>query len=68
MIQAAVRKAGKGKGEGKEGHADFGSSDEADADEDKYADAAEMRLDKNLMLKPELPYATCVYEKIPPSI
>ncbi|KAG5648602.1 mRNA splicing protein [Asterophora parasitica] len=39
---AAVRKVAKaGKGEGKDGDADFGSSDEEDADEDKYADAAD---------------------------
>ncbi|KAH0588924.1 hypothetical protein H2248_004709 [Termitomyces sp. 'cryptogamus'] len=39
---AAVRKVAKaGKGEGKERDADFGSSDEEDADEDKYADAAD---------------------------
>ena len=39
---AAVRKVAKaGKGEKKEGDADFGSSDEEDADEDKYADAAD---------------------------
>jgi pre-mRNA-processing factor SLU7 len=39
---AAVRKVAKaGKAEGKEGDADFGSSDEEDADEDKYADAAD---------------------------
>ncbi|KAF5380599.1 hypothetical protein D9615_004581 [Tricholomella constricta] len=39
---AAVRKVAKaGKGEGKNGDADFGSSDEEDADEDKYADAAD---------------------------
>lgn len=38
---AAVRKVAKaGKAE-KEGDADFGSSDEEDADEDKYADAAD---------------------------
>ena len=39
---AAVRKVAKaGKAEGKEGDPDFGSSDEEDADEDKYADAAD---------------------------
>ncbi|KAJ7346855.1 Pre-mRNA splicing Prp18-interacting factor-domain-containing protein [Mycena albidolilacea] len=39
---AAVRKVAKAsKAEGKEGDADFGSSDEEDADEDKYADAAD---------------------------
>ncbi|KAJ7287822.1 Pre-mRNA splicing Prp18-interacting factor-domain-containing protein [Mycena rebaudengoi] len=39
---AAVRKVAKaGKTDGKEGDADFGSSDEEDADEDKYADAAD---------------------------
>ena len=39
---AAVRKVAKAsKGEGNEGDADFGSSDEEDADEDKYADAAD---------------------------
>ncbi|KAJ7703023.1 Pre-mRNA splicing Prp18-interacting factor-domain-containing protein [Mycena rosella] len=39
---AAVRKVAKaGKADGKEGDADFGSSDEEDADEDKYADAAD---------------------------
>ncbi|KAG5654411.1 hypothetical protein H0H81_003235 [Sphagnurus paluster] len=39
---AAVRKVAKAsKGEGKQGDADFGSSDEEDADEDKYADAAD---------------------------
>ncbi|KAF8502257.1 pre-mRNA-splicing factor SLU7 [Russula emetica] len=39
---AAVRKVAKaGKVEGKEGDPDFGSSDEEDADEDKYADAAD---------------------------
>ena len=39
---AAVRKVAKaGKTEGKGGDADFGSSDEEDADEDKYADAAD---------------------------
>ncbi|KAJ7496119.1 Pre-mRNA splicing Prp18-interacting factor-domain-containing protein [Mycena galericulata] len=39
---AAVRKVAKaGKVDGKEGDADFGSSDEEDADEDKYADAAD---------------------------
>ncbi|TFY57607.1 hypothetical protein EVG20_g8477 [Dentipellis fragilis] len=39
---AAVRKVAKaGKAEVKEGDADFGSSDEEDADEDKYADAAD---------------------------
>jgi pre-mRNA-processing factor SLU7 len=39
---AAVRKVARaGKGEGKEADADFGSSDEEDADEDKYADAAD---------------------------
>ena len=39
---AAVRKVAKaGKGEGNEKDADFGSSDEEDADEDKYADAAD---------------------------
>ncbi|GLB37606.1 putative pre-mrna-splicing factor slu7 [Lyophyllum shimeji] len=39
---AAVRKVAKaGKAGGKEGDADFGSSDEEDADEDKYADAAD---------------------------
>ncbi|KAI0270772.1 pre-mRNA-splicing factor SLU7 [Russula aff. rugulosa BPL654] len=39
---AAVRKVAKaGKTEGKEGDPDFGSSDEEDADEDKYADAAD---------------------------
>ncbi|KAG6837494.1 hypothetical protein H0H93_008419 [Arthromyces matolae] len=39
---AAVRKVAKaGKGEGKEKDLDFGSSDEEDADEDKYADAAD---------------------------
>lgn len=39
---AAVRKVAKaGKTEGKEPDADFGSSDEEDADEDKYADAAD---------------------------
>ncbi|KAI0032099.1 pre-mRNA-splicing factor SLU7 [Vararia minispora EC-137] len=39
---AAVRKVAKaGKSEGKDGDPDFGSSDEEDADEDKYADAAD---------------------------
>jgi pre-mRNA-processing factor SLU7 len=39
---AAVRKVAKaGKGDGKEGDDEFGSSDEEDADEDKYADAAD---------------------------
>lgn len=39
---AAVRKVAKaGKGEGKEGDDEFGSSDEEDEDEDKYADAAD---------------------------
>jgi pre-mRNA-processing factor SLU7 len=39
---AAVRKVAKaGKAEGKAGDPDFGSSDEEDADEDKYADAAD---------------------------
>jgi len=39
---AVVRKVAKaGKAEGKEGDPDFGSSDEEDADEDKYADAAD---------------------------
>ncbi|KAG6831695.1 hypothetical protein H0H92_008338 [Tricholoma furcatifolium] len=39
---ATVRKVAKaGKGEGKQGDPDFGSSDEEDADEDKYADAAD---------------------------
>lgn len=39
---AAVRKVAKaGKAEGREGDPDFGSSDEEDADEDKYADAAD---------------------------
>ncbi|KAJ7497464.1 Pre-mRNA splicing Prp18-interacting factor-domain-containing protein [Mycena latifolia] len=39
---AAVRKVAKaGKTDGKEGDAEFGSSDEEDADEDKYADAAD---------------------------
>ncbi|EIM83041.1 pre-mRNA-splicing factor SLU7 [Stereum hirsutum FP-91666 SS1] len=39
---AAVRRVAKaGKAEGKEGDADFGSSDEEDADEDKYADSAD---------------------------
>jgi pre-mRNA-processing factor SLU7 len=39
---AAVRKVAKAsKTDGKEGDADFGSSDEEDADEDKYADAAD---------------------------
>ncbi|KAL9711609.1 mRNA splicing protein [Leucoagaricus gongylophorus] len=39
---AAVRKVAKaGKAEGKSGDPDFGSSDEEDADEDKYADAAD---------------------------
>ncbi|KAG6898170.1 hypothetical protein C0992_004157 [Termitomyces sp. T32_za158] len=39
---AVVRKVAKaGKGDGKERDADFGSSDEEDADEDKYADAAD---------------------------
>ncbi|KAJ7217882.1 Pre-mRNA splicing Prp18-interacting factor-domain-containing protein [Mycena pura] len=39
---AAVRKVAKaGKTDGKDGDADFGSSDEEDADEDKYADAAD---------------------------
>ena len=39
---AAVRKVAKaGKVDGKEGDQDFGSSDEEDADEDKYADAAD---------------------------
>jgi pre-mRNA-processing factor SLU7 len=39
---AAVRKVAKaGKVDGKEGDPDFGSSDEEDADEDKYADAAD---------------------------
>ncbi|KAG2148432.1 Pre-mRNA splicing Prp18-interacting factor-domain-containing protein [Suillus cothurnatus] len=39
---AAVRKVAKaGKKEGKEADPDFGSSDEEDADDDKYADAAD---------------------------
>ena len=39
---AAVQKVAKaGKAEGKSGDPDFGSSDEEDADEDKYADAAD---------------------------
>lgn len=39
---AVVRKVAKaGKTEGKDGAPDFGSSDEEDADEDKYADAAD---------------------------
>ncbi|KAH7929851.1 pre-mRNA-splicing factor SLU7 [Leucogyrophana mollusca] len=39
---AAVRKVAKaGKAEGKEADPDFGSSDEEDADDDKYADAAD---------------------------
>lgn len=39
---AVVRKVAKaGKAEGKQGDPDFGSSDEEDADEDKYADAAD---------------------------
>lgn len=39
---ATVRKVAKaGKVEGKEADPDFGSSDEEDADEDKYADAAD---------------------------
>lgn len=39
---AVVRKVAKaGKAEGKQGDLDFGSSDEEDADEDKYADAAD---------------------------
>ncbi|KXN91047.1 Pre-mRNA-splicing factor SLU7 [Leucoagaricus sp. SymC.cos] len=39
---AVVRKVAKaGKAEGKSGDPDFGSSDEEDADEDKYADAAD---------------------------
>jgi pre-mRNA-processing factor SLU7 len=39
---AAVRKVAKaGKTEGKEGDADFGSSDEEEGDEEKYADAAD---------------------------
>ncbi|KAH7913672.1 Pre-mRNA splicing Prp18-interacting factor-domain-containing protein, partial [Hygrophoropsis aurantiaca] len=39
---AAVRKVAKaGKAEGKEVDPDFGSSDEEDADDDKYADAAD---------------------------
>lgn len=41
---AAVRKvakAGKGEGVDKDGDLDFGSSDEEDADEEKYADAAD---------------------------
>ena len=39
---AVVRKVAKaGKTEGKDGDPDFGSSDEEDADEDKYADAAD---------------------------
>lgn len=39
---AAVRKLAKaGKKEGKEADPDFGSSDEEDADDDKYADAAD---------------------------
>lgn len=39
---AAVRKVAKaGKAENKDGDADFGSSDEEDADEDKYADSAD---------------------------
>jgi pre-mRNA-processing factor SLU7 len=39
---AAVRKVAKaGKGDTKQGDLDFGSSDEEDADEDKYADAAD---------------------------
>ncbi|KAK7005748.1 Pre-mRNA-splicing factor SLU7, partial [Favolaschia claudopus] len=38
---AAVRKVAKATKAEKEGDADFGSSDEEDADEDKYADAAD---------------------------
>lgn len=39
---AAVRKVAKaGKTEGKEGDADFGSSDEEEGDDEKYADAAD---------------------------
>ncbi|KAJ6500145.1 Pre-mRNA splicing Prp18-interacting factor-domain-containing protein [Mycena vitilis] len=38
---AAVRKVAKASKAEKEGDADFGSSDEEDADEDKYADAAD---------------------------
>ncbi|KAJ7268758.1 pre-mRNA-splicing factor SLU7 [Mycena haematopus] len=38
---AAVRKVAKASKAEKDGDADFGSSDEEDADEDKYADAAD---------------------------